>query len=56
MNTPNQLATSCNQKLKAIYQAIQEARYAMVDGNLSKEWIPPECVKGWLDAIERALE
>lgn len=41
---------------KTCWQVIQEAKYALVDGNLSKELIPPERVAGWLDAISEALE
>ena len=36
------------------YQVIQDARYAMVDGNTSREPVPIETVKSWLDAIEKA--
>jgi len=40
-------------KDNTVYQAIQEARYALVDGN--SEPVPVDTIKAWLDVIETSL-
>ena len=42
-------------KLRAIYQIVQDARYALVDGNLSKEPVAPSAIEYYLEAIRNTI-
>ena len=42
--------------LVSLFQTIEEARYAMVDGNLAGEPVPSDTVDAWLCSILEELE